>query len=980
MKKIKILAFIALVSLASCTKKRTIDYVNPFIGTGGHGHTYPGPSMPFGMVQLGPDTRLTGWDGCSGYHYFDSVVYGFSHTHLSGTGISDYGDILLMPTTGKIQLNKGSEENSSEGYCSGFNKKNETAYPGFYSVLLDDYEINVELTVTKRAGFHRYTFPESENAHILIDLEHRDPVIESGIRFTSDTEIEGYRRSKEWAKDQQLFFVAKFSKSFDSYGVAINDERKEDIPEAEGKNVKAWINYKTKQHESILVKVGISAVSIEGARKNLEAEIPEWDFNAIKTAAEQAWEDQLNKIQVTGGTKEQHIIFYTSLYHASLNPNLYMDVDRKYRGRDNKIHEAKDYDYYTLFSLWDTFRGEHPLFTVIEPEKTIDFIRTFIAQYEQGGALPVWELSANETGTMIGYHAIPVIVDAYKKGLSNFDIEKAYEAMKHSAEQEHEGLKFFRKLGFIPVSEESESVSKTLEYAYDDWCIAQVAMDLGKEDDYEYFIRRAQSYKNIFDPTTGFMRGRINGGWFTPFDPKEVNFNYTEANSWQYSFFVPQDIQGLIQLMGGREKFVEKLDLLFSESTETTGRQQSDITGLIGQYAHGNEPSHHMAYLYNYAGQPWKTQEMIKRIRDEMYTTYPDGLSGNEDAGQMSAWYVLSAMGFYSVTPGTDYYTIGTPLFNKVTINLPDGKKFRIKTENLSGTKFYIQSAKLNGKDYSLSYIRHSDILSGGELTFQMGSKPGMSWGVNKEDIPFSSIENYLIQPAPFVEKGDRTFTSSTEVVLGTTQGASIFYTLDGSEPTLQSAIYQNPIAITKSTKLDMFSRVGEEPKSVVVTAEFNRIPPGRTIRLLSEYAPQYSAGGDMALIDFIRGPKNFRTGSWQGYEGVDLEAVVDFGKKQPFQKISIGFLQDIGSWVFMPEQVEFYISNNGKSFILIGKAVNDIPLDELGVIIKDFGINVYPKNVRYFKIVAKSIKICPEWHKGAGGKAWVFADEIVVK
>ncbi|UCG27056.1 MAG: GH92 family glycosyl hydrolase, partial [Bacteroidales bacterium] len=972
MKRTGILFFMVLT--LSCTTERNIDFVNPFIGTGGHGHTYPGPSMPFGMIQLGPDTRLSGWDGCSGYHFTDSVVYGFSHTHLSGTGISDYGDILFMPTTGDIYFSRGDEFNTQSGYCSQFRKSKEQASPGFYSLLLDDYNILVELTVTERSGYHRYTFPESENSHIIIDLEHRDPVIESRLEITSNTEITGYRRSSQWARDQRIYFYAVMSKPFESYLVMENDTLAGDSETGAGTDVKAALNFSTSENEQITVKIGISAVNAAGAKNNLTTEIGDRTFDEIRTEAEDTWKSQLGKILIRGGTREKKEIFYTAFYHASLNPNLYMDADRLYRGRDMKIHEAESFDYYTLFSLWDTFRGAHPLFTIIEPDRTVDFIKTFLVQYDQGGLLPVWELSANETMTMIGYHSVPVIVDAYIKGIRDFDIEKAFEAMKNSAELNHYGLKAYRKFGFIPVSEESESVSKTLEYAYDDWCIAQMAKKLGKEEDYECYIKRAQSFKNIFDPTTGFMRGRINGGWFTPFDPREVNFNYTEANSWQYSFFVPQDITGLMKIMGGSREFVEKLDQLFSENSETTGRDQADITGLIGQYAHGNEPSHHMAYLYNFAGKPARTQEIVSQITRELYTADPDGLCGNEDAGQMSAWYLLSAMGFYPVTPGTDYYIIGTPAFKKTRIKLPDGKLFRIVTENLSEKNIYVQSAKLNGKEYTRSFIRHEDIVSGGELILKMGLDPDSNWGTGEEDIPVTEISDHLIQPAPFVVRGDRTFFDSTVVVLGATDGAEIYYTLDGSEPSGNSDIFRIPIVIEETTILKAFAQIQGRPTSVTITAEFRRMPPGRSIRLLSDYAPQYSAGGEMALIDFIRGPGNFRTGAWQGYEGQDLVAVVDLGKPSPINTISVGFLQDAGSWIFMPEYVEFLISDDGETFIPVGRVRNDISQKDNRILIKEFGINVYPKKVRYVKVVAGSIINCPDWHKGAGGKAWLFA------
>ena len=683
------------------------DYVNPVIGTGGHGHTYPGVSVPFGMVQLSPDTRLKGWDGCSGYHASDSIIYGFSHTHLSGTGCSDYGDFLFMPVTGEVGL-------TDYGYKASFKNSGdqEIATAGNYVVYLNN-GIKAELTCTKRVGVHRYTFPQLQNAGIVVDLKHRDKVLDSRLKIVSNTEIEGMRVSSSWAEHQELYFVARFSKPFTYSRAVVDDKPVQAFTESTGKSIIACFNFATSKDEKIMLKVAISAVSCENARKNLDAEVPGWDFHSVANAAAVSWNDELGKILVEGGSKDQKITFYTALYHAFLNPNIYSDADGSFRGRDMKIHASKGFDYYTVFSLWDTYRATHPLFTLLEQKRTNDFINTFLTQYEQGGLLPVWELSSNETDCMIGYHSVPVIVDAYMKGIRGFDARKALEAMKHSANQDRLGLKYFRTLGYIPADKEGESVSKTLEYAYDDWCIAQMAKSLGNTNDYNTFIRRAQAYKNIFDPSSGFMRAKLNGTWYSPFDPAEVNFNYTEANSWQYSFCVPQDLDGLIDLLGGKEKMAKKLDEMFAAKTQTTGREQVDITGLIGQYAQGNEPSHHMAYLYDYAGEPWKTQALVHKICKELYSNSRDGLCGNEDCGQMSSWYVMSAMGMYPVTPGTTTYAIGTPLFPEMKLKLENRKEFTIKASNVSNENFYIQSAKLNGQPYTRCFIDHSDIMKG---------------------------------------------------------------------------------------------------------------------------------------------------------------------------------------------------------------------------------------------------------------------------
>lgn len=966
----------------SCKKEvKTLEltkWVDPFIGTGGHGHTYPGASMPFGMVQLSPDTRLTGWDGCSGYHYSDTIVYGFSHTHLSGTGISDYADILLMPTRCNYNFEGGTNE---YGYESAFQHDNERAEPGYYGVILDRYNILAELTATERTGMHKYTYPECPNAHIIIDLKHRDVVLESSIKVNGDKEIVGMRRSKAWAKNQFIYFVAQFSKAFNSVDIAVNNSIKTNLKEAEGKNLKAIANFDVHDQEAIMVKVGISAVSIEGARKNLEAENPGWDFDKIKNEAKAKWNKELNKIQIEGATDSQKKIFYSSMYHAFLNPNLFMDVDGQYRGTDLKVHQAKGFTNYTVFSLWDTFRGAHPLYTISQQKRTGDFIKTFLHQYENGGQLPVWELAGNYTGTMIGYHAIPVIADAYLKGITDFDIEKAFTAMLHSADMDHLGLDAYKTNGFIGVNDEPESVSKTLEYAYDDWCIAQIAKKLGKTDDYKRFIKRAQNYKNLYNPKTGFMQPKQENSWKTPFDPAEVDFNFTEANSWQYSFFVPQDVQTLIHLQGGDDAFANKLDELFSTSSETTGRHQSDITGLIGQYAHGNEPSHHMAYLYNYAGKPWEAQKITHRILNELYTAQPDGLSGNEDCGQMSAWYVLSAMGFYSVTPGSPDYIIGTPLFKKTVINLENGKQFIIKAPKVSEKNFYIQSAKLNGKEYNNSYISQSDIMNGGTLVFDMGKKPNKKWANAVENRPKSVITDELIQAVPFIKSDSKTFKDSLVIQLGSPiENANIFYTLDGSQPGKNAKAYTGHITLTETTTVKAISYTNNMPASKIIGTKFIKIPKGRSIKLLSSYDKQYAAGGNDALIDYIRGGNDFRDGSWQGYERKDFIAIVDLGKKIKINRISTGFLQSIGTWIWMPTKVEYFVSNDGKKFKPAGVVYNGVPDNDYKPTHIDFSYELTDVSARYVKVKAKNYGTIPEWHMGAGGDSWIFVDEIVIE
>jgi len=946
--------------------KSLISYVNPFIGTGGHGHTYPGATMPFGMMQLSPDTRLDGWDGCSGYHYSDNYIYGFSHTHLSGTGVSDYGDILLMPTN-EINFNNGAD--GKKGYKTHFLHKNEVATPGFYKVTLDSTNIEVALTVTPRAGMHKYEFPNSENQIVILDLEHRDKVLDLNINVLSETELNGYRFSDAWAKDQRLYYHIKFSHPF-TY--------KDNISKNVLKASKAAFQFNNPKNEPIYVSIGISAVDEEGALNNLEAEIGTKKFDQIKTEAEKVWEKQLEKIVIETPNEDYKTNFYTALYHTMIAPNLYQDVDGRYRGMDLKIHQTSNFDYYTVFSLWDTYRAAHPLYTIIEQERTNDFINTFLAKYDEGGIMPIWDLSANYTGCMIGYHAVPVIADAYLKGINDYDVEKAFAAMKHSAMQDQLGLKSYKEFGYIPVEEESESVSKTLEYAYDDWTIAQMAKSLNKNEDYALFSERAQYYKNTYDPDSKFMRGRFRNTWFAPFDPYEVNFNYTEANAWQYSLYVPQDISGLINLMGGKDAFINQLDTLFTAKAETSGRDQADITGLIGQYAHGNEPSHHMAYLYNFVNKPFKTQEKVHQILTQLYHNAPDGISGNEDCGQMSAWYVLSSLGFYSVTPASNQYIIGKPLFDKATINLESGKRFTIVAKNNSEKNIYISSATLNNENLTRTYLTHEEINNGGTLVFTMTDTP-TNWGTNEEDIPKTQIKDHLITPAPYIANGDVAFKNETTVNLKVaSKEAEIFYSLNDSE----FKKYTQPFSISEESILKTYAQI-REIKSNILTTQFYKIDPNLSITLETEYANQYNGGGNNALIDGIRGARDFRTGAWQGYQDTNVVAIIDLGSEKSIENISVNFLQDQRSWIFYPTEVQCFVSNNPTNFSKSLPTQNiaaEIPSEETEL--KTIQFNLKGNSARYVKIVAKNLGDLPTWHLGAPfkGKAWIFVDEIEIK
>ena len=739
-----------LGTVFSCTQAEQdyASYVNPFIGTGGHGHTYPGAVVPNGMIQPSPDTRIYEWDACSGYYYEDTTINGFSHTHVSGTGCADYGDVLLMPTVGKQEYHPMGAKSQQMAYCSAFSHDNEVAQPGYYSVLLERYNVKAELTATKRAAIHRYTFPEAEDAGFILDFDYsieRQTNEEMKIEVISDTEIRGHKKTVYWAFDQYINFYAKFSKRCNPTLVTDSVALEEGGPLLP--TAKVLLQFPTAQNEEVLVKVGVSAVDMDGARKNVEAEIPGWDFDGVRSAARQAWNDYLSKIDIRTQNADQRTMFYTALYHTGLQPNLFTDADGRYFGMDLKPHQGSvDEPVYTIFSLWDTFRAYHPLMTIIDPELNEAFIRSLIQKEKEGGVFPMWELAGNYTGTMIGYHAASLIADSYAKGYRNFDVKEAYRACLRTAEYDTTGIithprvlphlmpqaKYWKnKIGYVPCDKDNESVAKALEYAYDDWCISQLAEAMGDEPNRTKYAAFAEGYKVYFDPSTRFMRGLDSeGNWRTPFNPRASthrNDDYCEGTAWQWTWFVPHDVDGLVELMGGRDAFIGKLDSLFVADSSLEGESVSvDISGLIGQYAHGNEPSHHIAHLYNYVGQPYKTQALVDSVLHTLYFNEPNGLSGNEDCGQMSAWYVLNAMGFYQVCPGKPVYSIGRPLFDEAAIRLQNGNTFTIIAHNNSRDNKYVRKIILNGEELAAPFFNHQDIVNGGTLELTMGAEPLM--------------------------------------------------------------------------------------------------------------------------------------------------------------------------------------------------------------------------------------------------------------
>ncbi|MCV2487182.1 GH92 family glycosyl hydrolase [Flavobacterium sp. SH_e] len=740
-------------------KRNLIQYVDPMIGTAKMGHTYPGATVPFGSVQLSPETdtiaySLNGkYNGevykyCAGYQYEDKTIVGFSHTHFSGTGHSDLGDFLIMPTTGQLQLNPGVASKPLSGYRSAFSHSTEKAEPAYYSVFLEDHKIKAELTATTRVGMHQYTFPKSDQAHIILDLtsgiyNYDKKNVWTFVRIENDTLITGYRQTNGWARTRTVYFAMSFSKPIKSYGQAAQEksvyrgfwgrfDQTKNFPEMAGQNLKLFFDFDTNEGEKIKIKMALSPVSSAGALENMKKETPDWDFEKVKTQSQDVWNNELNKIQVETIQKEDLVNFYTAMYHAFLGPTVYMDLDRNYKGLDMNVHKAENFTNYTSYSLWDTYRALHPLFNIVQPKRNGDMVSSMLAHSDQSvhKMLPIWSHYANENWCMIGYHSVSVVADAIVKGNISFDAEKALQACVNTAKVPYyDGLEFYMNKGYVPEDKNGASVSKTLEYAYDDWAIAQAAKKLGKTEIYNEFINRSKNYKNVYDEKTGFMRPKLNDGTFKKeFDPLDTHGQgFIEGNSWNYSLYVPQDPADMIKLMGGNEKFKVRLDSLFNmHLPDKYFENTEDITrdGIIGNYVHGNEPSHHIVYLYNWTDSPWKAQDKIRMILKKMYRNGADGLGGNDDFGQMSAWYIFSSLGFYPVAPGSDEYALGSPLIKNAVLNLENGKTFEIETVNQSDKNVFVSKVLLNGKQLDKPFLKHEDVINGGKITFYMSSKP----------------------------------------------------------------------------------------------------------------------------------------------------------------------------------------------------------------------------------------------------------------
>jgi predicted alpha-1,2-mannosidase len=733
------------------TAQDVTKYVKPAIGTGGHGHTYPGATVPFGMVQLSPDTFNIGWDHSSGYHYADTSIMGFSHTHASGTGAGDLMDFLLMPGTGPAKTVPGSRENPGEGYRSRFSHEDEIVQPGYYSVLLKDYAIRAELSASARAGIHKYTFPKSESSHFILDLVHLygdDPesILWSNVKILGNDTITGGRSTALWSRGREIYFAMKFSKAFASSEILADGHKLDpSVRQSDSRSLKCLVHFQTAKGEIIYVKTGLSCVSADAAIKNLDAEIPGWDFDKVKAEAHLAWQHELSAISVESSNQKHKEIFYTSLYHALVAPTLFDDVDGQYRGMDGKVHQLEaGLHNYSTFSLWDTYRAAHPLYTLVQGKRVPDLVNCLIRMAEESPAgMPVWPLYAKETGAMTGYHSVVVMAEAQAKGFQGIKFDRAYPLVrKRAIEEDYRGLALYREMGYIPCDKERESTSKTMDYAYDDWAAAHLARTAGATEDAAQLLKSAGNYRNLYDKTTTFMRSKLsNGEWAEPFSPIELGYSkrwrdYTESNPWVTTFSVQHDPKGLAQLFGGREALIAKLDGLFNAPSDLPPDAPPDIAGLVGQYAHGNEPSHHIAYLYAYVGAPYKTQERVRSLLETMYRNEPDGLAGNEDCGQMSAWYVISALGFYAVDPVSANYVFGTPLFDRAVVRLANGKELVLEAKRKAATDMYIQSVTLNGKPHPKVWFSHADIAEGGTFVFTMGSQPNKQFGADESAAP----------------------------------------------------------------------------------------------------------------------------------------------------------------------------------------------------------------------------------------------------
>ena len=995
----------AAAFLGSCRQPdhglHAIDYVNPMIGTGGIGHTFPGATIPFGMIQLSPSNDFKDWNWCSGYHYSDSILKGFAHNHISGPGLAGLGDILFMPGSGKVLTEPGSEEDPDSGYRSRFSHDHETALPGYYAVHLDDYNIDVELTCTARVGFHRYTFLNKGPAYIIIDPTHRimESLYETEIEYVGDSEIRGYKYSDGEAGLRKVYFHAVFSEPFSSKGI-IADGRAAGSEKARSVETKAYVVYDCDSVLVVSVKVGLSFVSYQGAKLNLETEADGLEFYEAREKAYETWNNVLKRIEVKSDNEDYLKNFYTAVYHAFQSPNIISDTDGKYFV-EGKIYNS-DIPQYSRYSTWDTYRALHPLFTLIEHSRNAEFVNSLASRHSQAGVeLPVWELCGHDNVCMLGYSPASVMAEAIVKDLPGIDIEKAYNAMRAAAFNADKvspnsgvsGIDEYIQTGFVPA-EIKQSVSKTTEYGYHDWAIAMVARKLGRTEDYKLFRNRSYGFKRLFNSEKSYIWPMSGTGEWEDIDMTvwdELITHYISGNIWGYSSYAPHAMPELIKLYGGHSSYAEWLDGVVSDSSEIGGSQHVDISGFIGKYGHGDEPSHQMAYLYNYAGQPWKTQELVSRVLETMYKPTVDGLVNNDDLGQMSAWYIFSSLGFYPVSPVDEEYIIGAPLFDKAQIRLSNGNSFVVLAANQSARNKYIKWVKLNGTKLKSSYITHDEIMKGGILEFRMSAKPNKSWAVKTENLPgFSNFDPGELGGAtatftPF--ERDRSNVSEGQRVIileSNNRNSEIHYTLDGSSPDTGAAVFDNKIIINSSGTL----RARAYSEGLKPGIEFSKeyyitdslyLEPGYPILLMETEPKGYGEGRPGLILDRELGSEDFGDGKWIAFDGSDMVAIIDFGKPVNLNNIMVGCLTGTISWIFPPSGIELSVSDNNKDYSKVAKKDLEVLTEHTGPLVGRYKISFKPQYNRYLKIHLLNYGPMPYWHGAAGKKPWVFVDEILI-
>lgn len=1003
--KIAILIFFVILSGCKHEKTDPLNWVDPMIGTDGTGHTFPGATVPFGMVQLSPSNDFKSWALCSGYHYADSTIKGFAHTHISGAGLTGLGDFLFMPTTGSPQLLPGSEQEPDSGYRSRFSHDKEHASPGYYQVYLDDYKVLVELTTGLHSGFHRYTFTSDSVGNVIIDPTHSvgESVLDAGIELLSDTTIRGYKKSSgDAGTPRTVFFYAKFSKPFSKYSFYHNGTLINDTNEASGTDVKTCVQFILDKGESIEAKVALSFVSYEGAKYNFDNETTHANFDRALNNAQRLWNEKLSKFEIEALTTEDKRTFYTAVYHSFISPNLISDADGKYVIEE--IIYENDTSHFSTFSTWDTYRALHPLFSIVDQENNAKFINSLASRHHiQKVGLPLWEFIGHDNKCMIGYNAVSPMVEAVLKNNPNLNSEEIFEAITAAANNTDpakssvvyglSGLEEYVKLHFVPA-EVNTSVSKTTEQNYYDWCIAQLAKKLGKEEDYQYYLNRSIGYKQHFHPEKKLLWPKYSNGLWRDMDSTswyDYEMNYVSGNLWGYSSYVPHDMEGLIDLFGGVNKFSQWMDDIFDDTAQLKGNQHVDISGFIGKYGHGDEPSHHMIYLYNFALQPWKTQELARRVMNVFYNDTPDGLVNNEDLGQMSAWYIFNAIGFYPVNPCSMNYNIGSPKFKKTSIKLENGLEFTVLAKNNSEKNVYIQSAVLNGEKIDRNYLKHEEIMQGGILELKMGNKPNYKRGTSKTSNPISLVKlsdqfkSKEVVPTPYDPAGKYVFQNSIKVSLSClNQFADIYYTTDGSVPTITSSKYNLPLSLKENTLLKAVAVKKDCEPSLIMeqwyfkTKDILKGPDKAEVVMISPPDMSGEANGEH-LFDGILASSYHTDKNWTVWQNSNAELIIRFDKKTSLEKLTITYLDHTGMEIFPPARILIEYSDNNEKYITLTDNTNIKVIKTLNPVIKRVEIPFKKIDAKAIRIKIQNYSSMPIWFKSYGKPAKLYLGEILI-